>query len=283
MQKTTEQFKLLMVGLGDLGARIANLAVQQNFKVLGMRRGQAAPDHVQLIQHDASQPWPELPCIPDDVVLCLSPNGSNETAYRQAYVDVAHQALKALSHYPHTHVWLISSTGVYGQSAGEWVDETSERNPVRETAKVLLEAENLWLNSGHPVTLLRPSGIYGPGRYFLIRQAQQGILPPIDTPIYTNRIHIDDAARAVLHLIERRHQGYQPEDSYNLTDTEPAALYDILSWLHQQLDIKEITTANIHRDSKRIRHDRLKSTGFNWGYPDFRMGYKEVLNTKTED
>ena len=283
MHKKTEQLKLLMVGLGDLGGRIANLAVHQNFKVLGVRRGQAAPDHVQLIQHDASQPWPELPCIPDDVVLCLSPNGSNETAYRQAYVDVAHQALKALSHYPHTHVWLISSTGVYGQLAGEWVDETSERNPVRETAKVLLEAENLWLNSGHPVTLLRPSGIYGPGRYFLIRQAQQGILPPIDTPIYTNRIHIDDAARAVLHLIQRRHQCYQPEDSYNLTDTEPAALYDILSWLHQQLDIKEITTANIHRDSKRIRHDRLKSTGFNWGYPDFRMGYKEVLNTKTED
>ncbi|WP_151670615.1 NAD-dependent epimerase/dehydratase family protein [Nitrincola schmidtii] len=277
MQKTTEQFKLLMVGLGDLGARIANLAVQQNFKVLGMRRGQAAPDHVQLIQHDASQPWPELPCIPDDVVLCLSPNGSNETAYRQAYVDVAHQALKALSHYPHTHVWLISSTGVYGQSAGEWVDETSERNPVRETAKVLLEAENLWLNSGHPVTLLRPSGIYGPGRYFLIRQAQQGILPPIDTPIYTNRIHVDDAARAVLHLIQRRHQGYQPEDIYNLTDTEPAALYDILSWLHQQLDIKEITTANIHRDSKRIRHDRLRETGFKWLYPNYRVGYQEIL------
>lgn len=280
MQKKTEQRKLLMVGLGDLGGRIANLAAQQNFKVHGMRRGQSVPEHVELIQHDASQTWPQLPFTPDDLVLCLSPNGSDESAYRKAYVEVAQQALKALKEYPQTHVWLISSTGVYGQSAGEWVDETSERNPVRETAKVLLEAENLWLHSGHPVTLLRPSGIYGSGRYFLIRQAQQGILPPKDIPIYTNRIHIDDAARAVLHLIQRRHQGYKPKDSYNLTDTEPAALYDILSWLHQQLNIKDITTASIHRDSKRIRHDRLKETGFIWLYPDYRLGYKEVLKTQ---
>lgn len=278
MQKKT----LLQVGLGDLGGRIAQLAVQQGFQVQGMRRGTSGPPRVTLIQHDAASPWPDLPCPPDDVVLCLSPSGSGVLAYRQAYLEVAQQAVKALrDQAPHAHVWLISSTGVYGQSGGKWVDEQSERCPTRDTARVLLETENFWLAQSQLVTLLRPSGLYGPGRYYLQRQARQGVLPPLESPIYTNRIHIDDAARAVMHLINCRHQGETIAPAYNLTDTCPASLHEVLSWLQQQLGVESTSTVPIQRDSKRICHQRLKASGFVWHYPDYRAGYTTLLNQQS--
>lgn len=274
MQKKT----LLLIGLGDLGGRIAQLAVQQGLQVQGMRRGTDAPAGVTLIQHDAATPWPDLPCSPDDVVLCLSPSGSGVAAYRQAYFEVAQQAAEALRNQaPHAHVWLISSTGVYGQSDGEWVDEQAERCPTRETAGVLVEAENFWLAQPQPVTLLRPSGLYGPGRYYLQQQARQGVLPPAEPPIYTNRIHIDDAARAVMHLIICRHQGQTISSAYNLTDTCPAPLHEVLSWLQLQLGVEARSTVPIHRDSKRICHQLLKASGFVWRYPDYRAGYSALL------
>lgn len=273
---------LLMVGLGDLGGRIASQAIDASFDVWGLRRGSNVPQGVQLIQHDASQTWPVLPTSPSDIVLCLSPTGREASAYRKAYFDVAHQALRALHQHPEAHVWLISSTGVYGQSKGEWVDEQSPRCPKRETAKVLVDAENVWLESEQPVTILRPSGLYGPGRFFLIRQAQQGILPPKEPAIFTNRIHIEDAARAVMHLIVRRHQGLSIAREYNLTDTEPAPLDEILAWLQGQLGISSTQVTPIYRDSKRVRHTRLKETGFVWRYPDYRAGYEEILNAYTQ-
>ena len=274
---------LLMVGLGDLGSRIANLAQQQGIHVMGMRRGASVAEGIRLIRHDARLPWPRLPSTPDDIVFCLSPDASDQESYQQAYVDVAKQASITLrQEYPDAHVWLVSSTGVYGQSDGEWVDERSERHPTRETAQVLVDAENCWLESTQPVTILRPSGIYGPGRFFLIRQAQQGFLPPTEPPIFTNRIHIEDAARAVIHLILRRHQGLPIDIEYNVTDTDPASLYDILCWLHQQMGIQVKETRAIQRESKRVRHDRLKQTGFVWRYPDFKVGYASVLSSTTQ-
>ncbi|QEW07846.1 Rossmann-fold NAD(P)-binding domain-containing protein [Nitrincola iocasae] len=274
-----QQKTLLLVGLGDLGGRIAYLAVQQGLEVQGMRRGTDTPPGVTLIQHDAASPWPDLPCAPDDVVLCLSPSGSGVAAYQQAYLEVAQQAAKALrDQAPAAHVWLISSTGVYGQSGGEWVDEQAERCPSRDTARVLLETEDYWLAQPQPVTLLRPSGLYGPGRYYLQQQARQGVLPPSEPPIYTNRIHIDDAARAVMHLINCRQQGKALASAYNLTDTCPASLHEVLSWLQQQLGVEARSTVPIHRDSKRICHQRLKASGFVWHYPDYRAGYSALLS-----
>jgi len=275
MQKKT----LLVVGLGDLGGRIASLAVEQGLDVHGMRRGTLAPAGVQLLQLDAASPWPDLPSSPDDVVLCLSPSDSSVAAYQQAYLEVAKQAVNALKKIaPQAHVWLISSTGVYGQSGGEWVDEVSERHPTRETARVLLEAENYWLAQSQPITLLRPSGLYGPGRYFLLNQARQGFLPPAEPPIYTNRIHIDDAARAVMHLINCRHRGDLIATSYNLTDTCPASLHEVLSWLQEVLGVEARVCAPVQRESKRIRHQRLKETGFVWRYLDYRAGYSAMLS-----
>lgn len=270
---------LLMVGLGDLGSRIAQLGVEADNRVVGMRRGNQAPVGVELWQQDAALPWAGYSLIPDDVVLCISPSGSGAEAYRRAYLTVAWQAADWLRQVaPDAHLWLISSTGVYGQQQGEWVTEDEPREPQRETARVLVEAENFWLQQSQPVTLLRPSGLYGPGREFMLRQAQTGVLPASEQPVYTNRIHIEDAARAVFHLIQRRRQGLDIATAYNLTDTCPVALYDLLYWLHGQLGIKDAVVEPVQRPSKRVTHQRLKDTGFTWHYPSFREGYAEILH-----
>ena len=270
---------LLMVGLGDLGSRIARLGVDAGNRVAGMRRGNQAPAGVELWQQDAALPWSGSSLIPDDVVLCLSPSGSGAEAYRRAYLTVARQAADWLRREaPQAHVWLISSTGVYGQQQGEWVAEEAPREPQRDTARVLVEAENFWLEQPQPVTLLRPSGLYGPGREFILRQARTGVLPGSDQPVYTNRIHIDDAARAVMHLIQRRRQGLDTATAYNLTDTCPVALYDLLYWLHEQMGIKDAVVQPMQRPSKRVSHQRLKDTGFSWHYPSFREGYAAILH-----
>lgn len=270
---------LLMVGLGDLGSRIARLGVNAGDRVVGMRRGDQAPADVELWQQDAALPWAGYNLIPDDVVLCLSPSGSGAEAYRRAYLAVALQAADWLRREaPKAHVWLISSTGVYGQQQGEWVDENAPREPQRETARVLVEAENYWLAQSQPVTLLRPSGLYGPGREFMLRQAQTGVLPGSEQPVYTNRIHIDDAARAVMHLIQRRRHGLDTATAYNLTDTCPVALYDLLHWLHGQMRIDDVVEQGMQRPSKRVNPQRLKDTGFAWYYPSFREGYAEMLH-----
>lgn len=107
-------------------------------------------------------------------------------------------------------------------------------------------------------------------------------MPPKEPPIFTNRIHIDDAARAVMHLIQRRHQGQSIERAYNLTDTQPASLDEILQWLQSQLGVQSTGTSVIHRDSKRVSHSRLKESGFVWRYPDYRAGYEEIVNVNIQ-
>lgn len=279
------QAKIGVVGMGDLGGRIAQLGMALA-PVVGMRRGSGAPHGVSLIRHDASTPWPALDDQPElamvaDWVLCLSPGGRTVDAYRQAYTQVAEQALSWLQKVaPQAHVWLISSTSVYGEAQGDWVDEATITQPETPTAKVLVEAEQLWLTSPQPCTILRPAGLYGPGREYMFRQAREGFQIADADPIYTNRIHIDDAARAVVHLLKRRRTGERIADCYNLTDNAPAALQEVLHWLHQRLGITPHESRQLERSSKRIAAQRLADTGFTWHYPSFREGYSMMLETE---
>ncbi|MFY0663254.1 MAG: SDR family oxidoreductase [Natronospirillum sp.] len=277
------QAKILVVGLGDLGSRIAARARAEfpDIKVIGMRRGALAPEGIELLQHDAGEPWHDTWALAGltDVVLCISPGGRTVEAYRHAYWQVAQQATEWLQkHAPQAHVWLVSSTGVYGQSQGEWVDESSPKAPDSPTAQVLVETEQFWINSAQAATIVRPAGIYGPGREYMFRQAREGFTIADPEPIYTNRIHVEDAARAIVHLLQHRRQGHAVADQYNLTDSDPASLQDVLAWLQQRFDVQPTEARMLNRGSKRISNQRLMDTGFELQYPSFREGYAEMLN-----
>ena len=271
---------MLVVGLGDLGARIAGRAVELDLPAMGMRRSPRQTSELTLISHDASTPWPDLPQKPSDVVVCLPPSERSEAGYEQNYYRVAQQGIAALQQQaPRAHVWLISSTSVYAQQQGEWVTEDAPAEPERATAKVIRRAEQLWLDSTQPATILRPAGLYGPGRSFLIRQAKEAYTVADETPVYTNRIHVVDAARAVLHLIKRRRDGFAPPEIVNLVDRDPVSMQDLLAELQSRMGIVPTEARILGRGSKRVSGERLAATGFVWAYPSWREGYGEMLQS----
>ena len=96
----------------------------------------------------------------------------------------------------------VSSTSVYGQKDASWVNEDSPAEPVSYSGKRLLEAEQLLLDSPHTICNVRFSGIYGPGRQRLIRQVIEGHGTAKEPLLYSNRIHADDCAGVLAHLIE---------------------------------------------------------------------------------
>lgn len=289
MSRENSSAPALLVGLGDLGGRIARQVAALEIPVLGMRR-QPVPLHgITTLAHDATRPWDAVAALdaetPGDVVLCLAPPQRSAAGYEAAYLEPARQGLAWLQHRaPQARVWLISSTSVYAQQDGQWVTEDSPAQPERETARIIRAAEQLWLDSPQPATVLRPAGLYGPGRDFLLRQAEQGYLVPDQRPIYTNRIHVADAARAVAHLIMLWRREGVAYDIVNLADREPVALQALLPQLQRLLGVPftgELRESG--RGSKRVSSDRLAASGFRWAYPGWREGYAEMIEQRQAD
>lgn len=269
---------IVLIGLGDLGTVIATEALQTGIAVTAMRRQAKSLPGVNLLQHDATTPWPAISGSFSDLVLCIAPDNSSVAAYQNAYITIARQALNWLKQQPQApHVWLVSSTSVYGQQQGEWVDEDSPRLPERSTARILVAAEDFWLQSHFPCTLLRPAGLYGPGREMMLRIAKTGQQIVESQPVYTNRIALSDCARAIVHLINRRQQGIAIENAYNLADLNPARYGEVIQFLQQQLHIPAGPQQLLTRGSKRVCTTRLKNTGFSWQYPDYQAGYLAML------
>lgn len=272
-----------MIGLGDLGKRIARQCVAHDWPVTVMRRQAIEEPGMQVIAHDATKDWagalPEDMTPPADVILCLAPPERDEEGYEAAYLKPAEAGLEWLqTHAPKAHVWLISSTSVYGQNDGEWLTESSMAEPKRPTARIIRAAERFWKDSPQPATMLRPAGLYGPGRDLMLRQAREGYTITDTLPVFTNRIHVDDAAAAVAHLIRQRRKMGRAFDVLNLADREPVAQQILIPELQAMMGVEPTGEERLlDRGSKRVSSDRLMATGFQWQYPTWREGYAAML------
>jgi nucleoside-diphosphate-sugar epimerase len=174
----------------------------------------------------------------------------------------------------------VSSTSVYGQSKGEWVDENSPTKPGQFSGKRLLEGERLVLGSSIGGLVVRFGGIYGRGANRLLQQVLKGSPCQESPPLYTNRIHRDDCVEVLRHLLTLS----EPEQIYLGVDSEPAAQCAVMDWLAQQLDVPvpsrsaaKASRGERLRTSKRCRNARLLSTGYRFRYPSFRDGYQAIL------
>lgn len=173
---------------------------------------------------------------------------------------------------------MISSTSVYGQSQGEWVDETSDTTPTQSSGQILLQSEALLRASGLPYTILRAGGIYGPTRTRLLTKVREGKATyPTDMVQYTNRIHRDDCAGALHHLMGLRN----PDSLYIGVDSDPTDLKTVLTWLAAQLNASSPqalpSTSSARNTNKRCCNDKLLETGYTLRYPSFRDGYRAML------
>ena len=168
------------------------------------------------------------------VFYTAAPNGTDDAAYRAIYVDGLRHVLEALVHQRQApqRVLLTSSTAVYAQSTGAWIDETSPAEPAHFTGRRVLEGERLLLDGPFPATVIRFGGIYGPGRTSLIERVRQGVATCRDgPPLYTNRIHRDDCAWCT----PSSDDVADASITYIGVDHEPADYCDLLRWLAVQL------------------------------------------------
>jgi nucleoside-diphosphate-sugar epimerase len=275
----------LIVGCGYVGGVLAEQAVAAGDAVWGLRRSEAAvPAGVQPLVVDVSVPVPPevVPSDLDGVVYAVAAKARDEAAYRSAYVDGLRHVLDALSasNDGRPRVVFTSSTAVYGQVDGEWVDETSPTDPPRFNGRLLLEAEALLAEASLPGSSLRLGGIYGPGRTSRLRSVAEGRTRVREgPPHYTNRIHRDDAAGAALHLLRMA----DPPPVVLGVDDDPvdeATLADGMAEMLGRPAPPRVPAGDAtppRGGSKRCRNALLRSLGYELVYPTWREGYRALL------
>ncbi|MBT2371620.1 SDR family oxidoreductase [Pseudomonas fluorescens] len=276
---------VVIAGCGDVGSRLATQLLALGWEVHGLRRDVSRlPEGVigiagDLFNEDCPDTWPVGGV--DYLVYCATATDHDEAGYRAAYVQGLQHVIGWLNDYGQEpeHLLFVSSSSVYGQQNGEWVDETSQTQASGYSGNVMLEAEQVALNSGIPASVVRLTGIYGPGRERLSTQVREGYRVAIDPPLYGNRIHADDAAGLLAFLLRHVQQGGALDNCYIGVDDAPAPLAEVVDWLREYLGVTEwAADASVRRaGSKRCSNARAKALGWTPVYPSYREGYAAIL------
>jgi nucleoside-diphosphate-sugar epimerase len=270
--------RVLIAGCGYVGTALGQRLIEHGCEVWGLRRDPSAlPDSFQKVAADLGD-LTDLVGVPgrlDYVVYAASAGESSDAAYERAYVRGLDNVLRVIAARAVRHVFFTSSTAVYAQSDGAWVDEESPTEPRHFSGLRTLEAERLLHAGVTPATVLRCAGIYGPGRTRLVDAVRQGTAPM--TERFTNRIHRDDIAGAIVHLMTR---GDAPPKLI-LSDDEPAPQRDVTTFIAGCLGVPVPSSTDPDQPArggdKRCSNAGLKATGYGLLYPTYREGYAAML------
>ncbi|WP_312975186.1 NAD-dependent epimerase/dehydratase family protein [Stutzerimonas nitrititolerans] len=275
---------VMIAGCGDVGSRLGLQMSRAGWTVYGLRREAAGlpvpilPVAGDLLAGQCPRNWPNAEM--SYLVYAASASQHDEPGYRQAYVEGLRNVLGWLEQRGQRpkRLLFLSSTGVYGQNQGEWIDETSPTEPNGFTGQVMLEAERLALNSGLPATLVRMGGLYDPARPWLQNQIRAGLRVDREPPQYSNRIHRDDAAGLLAFLLQADLRGVALDDCYLGVDNDPAPLHEVVDWLRERLDVTHWAEQSMTRraGSKRCSNARARALGWTPKYPSYRDGYARV-------
>ncbi|WP_324663127.1 SDR family oxidoreductase [Haloarcula sediminis] len=292
--------RVAILGCGYVGLELGR-QLQSDHEVVGVRRSESGRQAIEDAGFDAVQADvtddDSLSAVPDAdwVVFAASSGGRGAEAAREVYVE----GLKtAVDHFwtrddaPERLVY-TSSTGVYGDHDGAWVDETTALDPQTEKTEVLAEAERVARErpadyGGHG-TVARFAGLYGPERYRLNRYLEGPV-----TAGYLNMVHRDDAAGSVRYLLEADHR----EEVVLVVDDEPVEKWGFADWLadacgvefppkrttEERLADAELseTAKRRIRTSKRCSNEKLRELGYEFDYPTFREGYRAAVEAYVE-
>lgn len=271
---------VVIAGCGDLGTEAGLRLSTQGHHVVGLRRRpELLPDGIEGRQVDLATQVPEIPSDTELLVVATAADDRAAEAYRSIYLDGLTNLLYGLdrSRVRPRRVVLVSSTAVYGDCGGAWVDESTEPDPDASTAGVLRTAEQ-FLHARLPdAVVLRLAGLYGPGRRGLIDRVRSGTVDRPSGRHFTNRIHRDDAADAIVHLLTA---AVDLGPVYLGCDHEPTPRGEVEEFVARELDIDASPTAadqSVRTTGRRCRNALLVSTGFRFAYPTYREGYRSVL------
>ena len=256
--------RILIAGVGDLGSRLALAFADQAHQVVALSRratslNEVRCEAVDLRQRAALEPWVQN-C--ELVYFCAAPGARDLASYQALYGD----GLANLMHWRTTQrIVFCSSTSVYDQDHGAWVDEDElalGSNPLNG----VLRRSELALKAGD--CSVRLGGIYGPNRNFAQRQALAGV--PARCGQWTNRIHIEDACTVLAAFAEL------PElpPVINLVDDRPCLQDEYYAWLRARAGLAALDCQGEHVESgKRVSNRRLRQLGIDLRYPDYRAAY----------
>jgi len=166
--------KALIVGCGYVGTKLAKNLFQKKVAVIGVRRDTSSlPEELQSISHDVSTSSSlKIPEGVDTVFYCVAPSEHSQRGYQQAYITGLENTLRACESAKISRFIFVSSTAVYHQNDGTWVDETSPTHPIEYNGKIMLQAESLVTSAKLKGVSVRFSGIYGPGRMHFINSVR---------------------------------------------------------------------------------------------------------------
>jgi len=284
MTDDKQKAQILVAGCGKLGGDIATVLLDAG-DVYGLRRNpDRVPPGVTGIGADLTRPESmagKLPEHLDIAIYCLTPSSYDQQGYHQAYVTGLQNLLSAIGEQSLKRLIFISSTSVFAQNDDSWVDENSPADPDRFTGQQILQGERTALNSGHPATVVRFSGIYGPSRQRFLEEVLEGRMNPQPPAPFSNRIHEVDAANAVAWLAQKALNGENLEPLYVASDCEPVRLDEVVDWVRAQVPCKapvEGARKGGRAGSKRCSNRKLLESGFEFRYPDYRAGYREMIS-----
>lgn len=280
------QAHVLIIGCGDLGAAVARQLKQHNIQVTGVKRSPVSIPEITVINADVTQPSSLNPLTqlkPQIILYCVAAGGQTDAQYLAHYVSGLQNVLNTQTGNSELkHVFFVSSTRVYGQQTDQLMDETAAAIPNDFGGERLLQGEQLLAtaaNGKYQSTVLRLSGIYGPGRLRMIRLAETAQWPAHDS--WSNRIHRDDAAAFITYLIQKVLTGESVSDHYIVTDNQPVRQYEVLSWISEQLGI-EMPAVALHQaetglSGKRLSNAAMLASGYQLQYTGYQSGYSALI------
>lgn len=285
--------RVAILGCGYVGIELGRQLLARGHEPIGVRRSAEGCEAIEDAGFEAvradvtdSEALSRVPDV-DAIVFAASSGGRGAEAAREVYVEGLRTAIEQFAGRadPPERLIYTSSTGVYGDHGGDWVDEATPTEPTTEKTRVLREAEEVALDSPITGTVVRFAGLYGPDRYRLERYIEGPV-----TEGYLNMIHRDDAAGVVRYLLE---EGLARDESVLAVDDEPVGKWGFADWLAEQCGLpeppKETKEERLADDdlseparrriltSKRCSNEKLRGLGYEFSYPTFREGYREAV------
>ena len=274
--------KILFIGCGDIAQRTAAL-LGGSHQCTGIKRNpQHLPKSIVPIAADVTNAE-QLHSVAkqgfDIWIATLTPSEFSEQGYRDSYLAAANSILDVasrLEHAPQLVLW-VSSTSVYGDFSGAWVDEGTTPVPEKFSGKILLQAEQAIQQVPCSNSVVRFSGIYGRGRSRLIDQVLAGKGRPQSPEQWSNRIHSDDCAGVLAYLVEQFIDGQSLDSIYLGSDSQPVTQHQLRNWLSEQLSVDLVEEQANASASRRCSNQRLLAFGYSFKYPSYREGYLQLL------
>ncbi|GAA5012061.1 NAD(P)H-binding protein [Acinetobacter puyangensis] len=263
---------VLILGCGQTGQALAQQLYQQGHAVTCVSRHDKQLVPIQHMTQDIHYLTLDSTPLFDWVYVILSPSQRNVEHYQQTFIDTARPVFSALQSHPIQRVIFISSTRVYGENSGRWIDDATMPYTNDPIGQCLIATEQLWSAYWQDkLTIIRPSGLYQANSAYLRRLAHDS--QQITVRHWTNRIHRQDLIGFLTFLSTIK----RLESSYLLSDQQPMLQSQVINMLREQDNLTPLViAADLPETGKRINAVRFSQSGYSLKYPCFMDTYKKA-------